>query len=211
MNAIISKMMIVNFKFRIQLTLILITLMFTSVTGQEQPALPYEAIPEYPNEYSAGTVVSRMIDGLGFRYYWATESLSEEDLLYKPSPSNRTIGETLDHIHNLARVIYNSAMQIANDPATTPENPVSFGEKRSGTLHYFAKASEVFKTTKDLSAHEVIFIRNGEKTAFPFWNQINGPIEDAVWHCGQIVTMRRAAGNPIDPNVSVFRGVRREK
>ena len=41
---------------------------------------------------------------------------------------------------------------------------------------------------------------------FPFWNQLNGPIEDAVWHCGQIVAFRRASGNPISKKISVFTG-----
>ena len=43
-----------------------------------------------------------MIDGLGFRYYWATHGLRPEDLNYKPSETNRTIEETIDHIYNLS-------------------------------------------------------------------------------------------------------------
>ena len=34
--------------------------------------LPYYQIPEYPAEFTAETVAARMIDGLGFRYRWAT-------------------------------------------------------------------------------------------------------------------------------------------
>ena len=41
---------------------------------------------------------------------------------------------------------------------------------------------------------------------FPFWNMINGPISDAIWHSGQVVANRRASGNPINPKVNVFIG-----
>ena len=41
---------------------------------------------------------------------------------------------------------------------------------------------------------------------FPFWNAINGPVADALSHVGQVVSYRRAAGNPIDPQVNVFLG-----
>ena len=45
---------------------------------------PYYEIPDYPEKYNQGTVVARMIDGLGFRYYWATEGLRAEDLNLNP-------------------------------------------------------------------------------------------------------------------------------
>ena len=45
----------------------------------------------------------------------------------------------------------------------------------------------------------------GDK-AYPFWNAINGPIADALWHCGQIVSFRRSSGNPFPKGVSVFTG-----
>jgi len=39
-----------------------------------QTELPYKEIPGYPSKYTEGTVISRMIDGLGYRYYWATKN-----------------------------------------------------------------------------------------------------------------------------------------
>ena len=41
---------------------------------------------------------------------------------------------------------------------------------------------------------------------FPFWNHLNGPIADALWHSGQIVSNRRASGNPLNSKVNVFIG-----
>jgi len=63
--------------------------------------LPYFQIPDYPESYSAYTVAARVIDGLGFRYYWATEGLTEKDLVYRPSEEARSMLETIDHIQNL--------------------------------------------------------------------------------------------------------------
>ncbi len=96
----------------------LMALFFITVMNAQEKYpqdLPYYQIPDYPDSYTAGTVVARMIDGLGFRYYWATEGLRTEDLAYKPSESNRTIDETLDHLYNLSRVVYNSAVKEIND------------------------------------------------------------------------------------------------
>jgi uncharacterized damage-inducible protein DinB len=197
-----------------KLVLALLIVLFTtnSMTSQDtnQEQLPYYQIPDYPESYTPGTVIARMIDGLGFRYYWATEGLTEKDLAFKPSETNRTIGETIDHIYGLTRVIHNSAIKEPNDRTKQVEETLTFEEKRARTLKNLKESSTIFLTSKDINEHLVIFISQRGTNEYPFWNQINGPIEDAVWHCGQVVALRRAAGNPFDSNVSVFQGKRRE-
>ena len=191
------------------ITALILTQIMYSQEAKEEP-IPYKEIPEYPAEYNAGTVVSRMIDGLGFRYYWATQGLREQDLAYKPSETNRTIGETIDHIYGLSRVIYNSAVKKPNDRTSPQETNLSFEAKRAMTLKNLKQASEIFLGLTDLSENNVVFISGSGVREYPFWNQINGPIEDAVWHCGQVVALRRASGNPFDSSVSVFQGKKRE-
>ena len=165
----------------------------------------YAIIPDAPEAYTAGAVVSRMIDGLGFRYYWATEGLRTIDLTYKPSEEARTMMQTLDHVYGLSKTIVNAAEQQPTD--YTKEQPqLSYEEKRLATLENFRIASALFLATSDLSKHKIIFIRSQGRAEFPFWNHINGPIEDAVWHAGQVVVLRRASGNPINPKVNVFLG-----
>lgn len=181
-----------------------------SAQDNDEINLPYHKIPDAPEKYTAGTVVSRMIDGLGFRYYWATNGLTEEDLSFKPSESNRTILETVDHLYQLSSTIYNSAKKEVNDRTIARELNLTFRQKRTQTLQNLRNASAIFSLTKDLSEHQVIFKNKKGTVEFPFWNQINGPIADALWHSGQIVAMRRAAGNPIDGRVNVFLGIRRE-
>ena len=168
-------------------------------------SIPYATIPDAPERYTAGSVVSRMIDGLGFRYHWATAGLTEKDLNYHPGNEGRTIAQTMDHVFALSVTILSSAKKEARDFSIALP-PLSHEEKRVATLKNFKIASELFLEVEDLGQHNVIFKRSNRTSEFPFWNLINGPIEDAVWHSGQIVVLRRSAGNPINSKVNVFLG-----
>ncbi len=186
----------------------LLAILVTSLTLAQETmneTLPYYKIPEAPTSYTPGTVVSRMIDGLGFRYFWATEGLTDENLAYKPSEESRTIAQTMDHIYGLSRTIVNSARKQAPDN-TSGQEELTSDAKRKRTLENFKTASELFSVSENLEEHKIVFIRKNGKAEFPFWNQINGPIEDAVWHAGQIVMMRRAAGNPFSSKVNMLTG-----
>lgn len=190
-------------------TLFTSLLLLVSLTLQSQDtmndSLPYASIPEAPKEYTASSVVSRMVDGLGFRYYWATEQLTDKELDYAPGNDGRTIRQTLGHLYGLSAVIANSAKKQATD-RTVKAPKLTFDEQRRATLANFKRASELFVKTADLSEHAIIFKRANGESEFPFWNNINGPIADAIWHAGQIVVLRRSAGNPINPKVNVFLG-----
>lgn len=172
-----------------------------------QDQLPYAEIPKPSETYTAGSVVSRMLDGLGFRYYWATEGLRPEDLKFKPSEEARTTEQTIDHILGLSQVIVNSALGVPNG---APQPEMTFEEKRKKTLLNIQQASQIFIKETDLSKFKIVFKRGDQTTEFPFWNQINGPISDALWHVGQVVSFRRSSGNPFPKGVSVLRGTRRQ-
>lgn len=180
-----------------------ITLLFAFMTSigmaQDKEILPYYEIPEHADNYTAGSVASRMLDGLGFRYYWATEGLRVEDLAYKPSESGRTSAETIDHLLGLSNFIFNS---ISTEKSSDSIEVLTFIEKRKQTLLNIKKASEILRTIDDISQFD--------NDRFPFWNIINGPISDALWHCGQVVMLRRASGNPFNSKVNVFSGKLRE-
>ena len=181
-------------------TLFLAILITGTMTAQESK-LPYYEIPEAAKEYTAGTVASRMVDGLGFRYYWATEGLRAEDLSFKPNAEARTTEQTIDHILGLSQVILNSVLKVPNG---TPQPKMTFAEKRAKTLRNLEQASKILRESKDISEYKIVF----GKTEFPFWNNINGPIADALWHTGQVVSFRRSSGNPFPKGVSVLRGTK---
>lgn len=169
------------------------------LSAQNSDALPYYEIPEHAEVYTAGTVASRMVDGLGFRYFWATEGLRAEDLEYKASETGRTSAETIDHLYGLSKFILNSISEFGDKEEPSLN---TFPAKREATLWNFKKASDILKNSEDTSQFD--------NAKFPFWNIINGPISDALWHCGQVVLLRRASGNPFNSKVSVFAGKLRE-
>ncbi len=167
--------------------------------GQDKAKLPYYEIPNYPNTYTAGTVAARMVDGLGFRYYWATEGLTTKDLAHKASESGRTSEETIDHLYGLSQFLRNSVLEDNKDEN---KEELNFENKRERTLLNFIIVADALRNTdKPLQLAD---------TEIPFWNIINGPISDALWHCGQVVMLRRASGNPFNSKVSVFQGKLRE-
>lgn len=190
------------------LTLTLITLitMATQSSAQESVKnLPYYQIPDYPQEYTSNTVAARMIDGLGYRYYWATEGLREEDLAFRPSETSRTTRETIEHIYGLSRTIANAPQKKIN---SSSDNELSFEEIREQTLWNIQLTSTLLKAGKeeDMVNYNMIFKRGESTVVYPFWNLINGPIADVIYHTGQVVAFRRASGNPIHPGVRVLIG-----
>lgn len=175
-----------------------------NLNAQETETLPYYQLPEYSETFTAGTVAARLVDGLGFRYYWASAHLNGEDLLYKPQEDSRTTGETIDHILDLSYVIVNATLKQAN--SKNDLSLMSFEDKRKQTLYNLQIAADILRVSDDISQFYII---SGDRKT-PFWNAINGPISDAIWHCGQIASYRRASGNPINPKVNHFMGTVRE-
>ncbi|QDO93939.1 hypothetical protein FNB79_08055 [Formosa sediminum] len=176
-----------------------------SIMAQNTSTLPYYEIPEYPETYTPGTVISRMIDGLGFRFYWATETLTPNDLDFKLKPDGRPIRDIMLHLYSMSCIIRDAALKVPHIRETL-KKPLSYTELRTLTLNNYKAASDIFKTAENLEGFNIIFKGEPEDRVVPFWNAINGPIEDSVWHCGQIATSRRASGNPINPKINHFTG-----
>jgi hypothetical protein len=178
---------------------ILISVSLTAIAQSD--SLPYKTFPPAPDHYSAGAVVSRLLDGLGFRYYWATEGLRPVDLAFKPSPQARTSQETLEHIYSLSAMIVSAVggKQNASDQFKT------FADLRKATLENFKKCSIIIAGYNNADLGKISIDFNGQQ--LPFWNMINGPISDCLWHTGQVVSLRRSSGNPFSDKVELFLGV----
>jgi len=174
-----------------------------AITAAQQ-ADYYRELPEPAKSYTAATTTARFIDALGFRYYWATKDLRPQDLNYRPSTEARSTIETVNHILGLSQVIINTVMEKTAYPDF--EN-LDFQAKRRNTLSNLRKASDLLRQAQpgDLAKYKVPM-----GSGYPFWNLMNGPIADAIYHVGQIVSFRRTTGNPINPNISVFLGSVRE-
>lgn len=191
---------------RTVITTLLILLITKTMNSQE---LPYYEIPDAPKEFTEGTVASRMVDGLGFRYYWATEGLKEEDLQYKPGKEARNMFDTLDHILVLSIMTLSAVEET--DMKFPKEDSLTYEEMRKMTLENFKKTSAILRGSKDISKYVMKIKRgNGKVEEYPFWNQLNGPIADAIWHVGQVVSFRRSAGNPLPKGPSFLTGTVRK-
>lgn len=184
----------------------------TCVFSYAQDAtLPYYEIPQQPEKFTAGAVAARLVDGLGFRFYWATDGLRPEDLSFKPTADARTSEETIAHIYGMSVIIVNSTTKTPNVSDAEKEK-IPFAEMRKRTLQNLKKASDILRNSTDqqMSEYKLVFKGSEKTTEFPFWNQINGPLADCLWHVGQVVTFRRSSGNPFTEKVSVFAGTVRK-
>ena len=174
-----------------------------------QVELPFSKIPKAPKEISSSTITARMIQGLGFRYYWATEDLTTKDLLYRPSEDAKSNYETLEHIYSLA-IMINNATNSTPNILPLKEMPNNFESLRKETLNQLEIACANFLAAgeNDIESMNIIFKRKNDQSSFPIWNLINGPISDAIYHTGQIISFRRTSGNPVPKGVNVFLGVK---
>ncbi|MEP7269230.1 MAG: hypothetical protein ABI844_16540 [Saprospiraceae bacterium] len=188
----------------------ILILIMNSIYAFSQDKPYYYEIPANPESYSAANVAARMVDGVGFRYFWATEGLRKEDLEWSPGEKSRSSFNTLEHIMGLTSVLLNAVRQVPNENNANP-TPLTYEEMRAKTLDNLKQSSDILKMADaDLNKYKMIF-KNGERTnEFPFWNLVNGPIADALWHIGQVVSFRRSSGNPLPNGVSVLQGIKRD-
>jgi hypothetical protein len=177
------------------------------IFAKEEPYF-YE-IHKTPEKYTAENVTARMVDGLGFRYFWASEGLRPEDLAYEPNDEARSTRFTLEHIYDLCNIIKQTTLKQEYRP-DKELSKYSFEELRNKTLENLKIASkELKKEEAKLSNTKMVFTRpDGTKNPMEFWYLINGPISDALWHVGQVVSFRRSSGNPFPKGVSVLQGTK---
>lgn len=191
-------------------SLILLFLLSTScIMAQNNP--PMNEIPVAPETAASGNIIARMVQGLGYRYFWASKDLRIKDLGYRPSEEASSTFETLEHIYALAQVIRNSATSSPSiRPVKSP--PKDYIVLREKTLEYLEQANALFldKTEEEVAQMQVIFQRGNELYSYPIWNLLNGPLADAIYHTGQVVSFRRTSGNPIQKGVNVFIGKTKE-
>ncbi|KXX71250.1 hypothetical protein [Flammeovirga sp. SJP92] len=162
--------------------------------------LLYDEIPQLPEKTNAATVISRMVDGLGFRYHWATEGLTANEIEFRPVDSSRNMIELIGHIYDLA---FTAHKVLTN--STSPKKELSnLEDYRQETLTLYWNLSQHLRGMDPKTLENYNY--NGSTQSFPFWYLINGQIADALTHVGQVVSWRRIAGNPQPKGVNVFLG-----
>ena len=185
--------------------LIIMIILFAVTSINSQGKLPYREIPMMEESYTAQNTVARMIDGLGFRYYWATKGLRAKDLAYQPKGEGRDCEQTVNHLYDLSNMMLR--LTKTDFKQEMEKEKMTFAEMRRQTLLNFQAFSDRIQSSKELSEFT---IRKAGEITVPFFNIINGPISDAIWHAGQIASFRRSSGNPINSKVNHFSGTVRE-
>jgi hypothetical protein len=160
-------------------------------------------INKAPENYDGEAVLQRMIEGAGFRYYWATEGMSQTSADFKPCNDCRSTLETLQHLLSLSEMVKSTLMGEVFDRSRIPKSD-DFEVLIKATNSNWAESAN-YMTEVDASIEEMqIDFGNGSKVSF--WNLLNGPLADAIYHTGQVVSFRRMSGNPINAKVNVFMG-----
>jgi hypothetical protein len=188
-----------------KIKLLIILALFFTISTNSQETLPYYQIPDMEENYSAQNIVARMVDGLGFRFYWSTEGLRAEDLAYQPKGEGRNCQQTVNHLYDLSNMMLRLIKTDFNKEKE--KDKMTFVEMRKQTLLNIQALSNHIQRSENLSEFTVKIA--GEIT-IPFFNVINGPMSDAIWHTGQIASFRRSSGNPINSKVNHFTGTVRE-
>jgi hypothetical protein len=147
-------------------------------------SLLFISVDTYPKQITASSIIIRLLDGLGYRFRYATEGLKENDYHYNPGEGCNTIAFLIDHIWGLVNWI---VLSITGENASKPQDPQI---QRAQILRFIIKLKVLFEDMEDSKLERIIIHEH------PFWHIINGPLADALTHTGQINLLRRLAGNP---------------
>jgi hypothetical protein len=154
----------------------------------------YYRIPDYPTRVSSAAILARLLDGLGFRFYWATDGLRQEDYTFRPAADVKSIEELTMHVWQLMNLISTGALKTKQ--YKKPKNGRDAREKALIII------SDLKKAMLSMSDEELAMLTLLGK---PFWHIINGPVSDALTHTGQINSFRRLNRNPC-AGANVFKG-----
>lgn len=145
----------------------------------------FRIAPQEPDEVSASNAIARLIDGLGYRLYWALYGLKENECQYTLCEGAPPIKDILWHILGLVNWVY---MRIYDHQMTRKPSIIDQGVD---TLLALEKLRYTFleMSDADLVAYQL--------EDMSFWSYINMPLSDALHHVGRVSILRRAAGNPV--------------
>ena len=164
--------------------------------------LPFYNIPEAPKHTSPANIIARMVDGLGFRYYWATEGLDETIMSFRPSPSSMNMADLMAHIYSMSHTVN----RVFNGQSVFDKTLHTFDDFRTATLIIYDSLSKRLKNMSDQELELCQLTFRNSQQSYSFWYLINGQIADSLTHVGQITSWRRTAGHPVRQGTNMFSG-----
>lgn len=155
-----------------------------------------------PEKLDGTGVLARMVDGLAFRYHWATDGLRPEDFEFRPGPESMSTLELQKHILHLVFMIKQTVFNTDERERFESDDPEALRAHALENLRLVREHLE--ELTDEAIAGHLVLRREGSR--YPVWNIMNGPLADAFTHVGQINAWRRLNGNPT-PRANVFEGI----
>jgi len=155
-------------------------------------------ISEYPEGVSATSILTRLLDGLGFRFHWATEGLRPEDYAFRPAEDVMSVTELVRHVWGLVNWVGISVLGRSHE---IPEEIEAIREQIMEIIW------ELREGVNSMGEEDLAKVTIDKR---PFWHIVNGPISDALTHVGQVNSFRRLSGNPVY-GANVFTGKPPEK
>ena len=149
---------------------------------QENTAqLPYNKKPTYPKKNTVRILMAKMLDELGYKYYWATDSLLNDEMSNAFNSSNlpRLL---LEGVYQMSENIINYSSANKMKPGLKLEE-MSFEDFRKNTLLNLKEASN-------------ILIKNADTTHFSNLNLFVKSIVISNSYCDQIISFRENIGKP---------------
>ena len=101
-------------------------------------------------------------------------------------------------------MILNASENQVNQRIDTSQMNVN--DLRLATLENLKLSSEKVSLINKFEDFNILYQNPLKRKKLPFWYVLNGPLADAIYHTGQIVSFRRTSGNPMNPNVNVLMG-----
>lgn len=143
--------------------------------------LPFNKKPKYPKKLTTGIVMAMMIDELGYKYYWATDSLLNDELRHTFNSSNlpRLL---LKDVYQMSESIINYTSKNKVKPELKLEEML-FEDFRKNTLLNLKEASS-------------LLIKNPEVSLFLNLDLFMKTIAYSDTYCDQIILFRENIGNP---------------
>ncbi len=155
-----------------------------------------------PAKVTGSSVLARIVDGLAFRYHWATDGLRPEDFEFRPGPDSMSMLELQTHMLHLVFMVKQAMFDTTERETFESDDPAALRERTLDNLRIIREHLAGL-SDEELAGHRVLK-RDG--SFFPVWNIMNGPLADALTHVGQINAWRRLNGNPT-PRANVFAGL----
>ena len=138
-----------------------------------------------PKELSVSSAIARLIDGLGYRLYWALYGLKEEECQYTLCDGAPSIKDILWHILGLVNWVY---VHVYGHQMTRKRSIIDQG------IDTLLALERLYQTFLEMSDSDLVDLKLEDRS---FWSYINMPLADALHHVGQVSVLKRAAGNPV--------------